>query len=181
MDSAEQMCVDFEEVGVRCELEVLGILLQRDRSRADKVMARSWMQFLTGEMYTYGFQTLPINPGGAWGSKWGTWYAAGRKVVEGAEEPPPEVVHLFDLYDGAKFTKDGPVNAAREIYKWIVDNQVEIGVIGGTGVFSAILIVNADLANFPETFANRGGLNSPSTAFPEQMWYRSAERRALVR
>jgi peptide/nickel transport system substrate-binding protein len=178
VDAGEQECTDFQAVGVRCQLEVLGGTLLNARAKDNQIMAQSRNFVLSGEIFIEAFQALPIRVGGAWASSWGLWRGSGG--AEG-EVPPAEVQHLYDVYDGARLCKECRGPAAREIFAAIVDNQYKTGVIGGTGVFSGIMITSADLENFPETFANRGGLNSPSTAFPEQMWYRSEERRSLVR
>jgi peptide/nickel transport system substrate-binding protein len=171
---AELLCRDIEQVGVRCLPEVLGGSLLSQRARDNDVMSRTTWAMGAADVYVYSGVTLPIGAGGTWGAEWGKWYASQGK--EG-EEPPAEVRRLYDLFASAGLTKDAAVNNAQEMHKWIVDNKVMTGVVGGIGSYGMVVIDN-DLANWPEFYANRVTLNTPNTAFPEQFWFRSEERRA---
>ena len=171
---AELLCRDYQDVGVRCTPEVLGGSLLSQRGKDNEIMARTTWAMGAADVYVYSGVTLPIGAGGTWGAEWGKWYAS--KGAEG-EEPPAEVRNLYDLFANAGLTKDAGVTNAQEIHKWIVDNKVMTGVVGGIGSYGMVVIDN-DLANVPDWYANRVTINTPNTAFPDQFWFRSEERRA---
>ena len=70
---------------------------------------------------------------------------------------------------------DEQAKIAQEIYRWLIDNMVETGIIGASGLHGIFLAKN-DLVNVPDWFAG-WAYNRPFNAFPDQFWYRSEERR----
>ena len=46
-----------------------------------------------------------------------------------------------------------------------------VGTVGGSGMVSGIFVINNDLRNVPDTFANLSLHNMPFPSFPDQFWY----------
>ena len=175
VDGGEQMCQNFQEVGVRCQLRVVERSLLLTQARANELMSRIQQNDLTAELYFIAFHTLPTSSNFGWANSWATFYESGG---ESGEEPPAEVQHLLDIYLSASgVPPDKQAEIAREIFAWTIDNAVSLGTVGASGLVSGILVVNDDLVNVPDFWAHRSGLNMPFNAFPDQFWYSSAERR----
>lgn len=175
VDGGEQMCQDFQEVGVRCRLQVVERSLLLTQARANEIQSRIQQNDLTAELFFIAFHTLPTSPNFGWANAWATWH---QSSGESGEEPPAEVKRLLDIWLGASGVPPAEQEAiAREFFAWTIDNAVALGTVGASGLVSGILVVNDDLVNVPDFWAHRSGLNMPFNAFPDQFWYRSADRR----
>jgi ABC-type transport system substrate-binding protein len=171
ISAAEMMCLDIEDVSVRCLVEPLGGMLRVQRVRASQAMARPAGHCCTGELYMFPGTTLPVSRWG-WAPDWGGWYQTGE-----GEEPPAEVKNLHTLFEGAKLAPENAINSAKEIFTWYAENAVAPGIVGGLGSY-AVMVVKDELAGVPDHWANRNGLQSPQNAFPERFYFTSAARRA---
>jgi peptide/nickel transport system substrate-binding protein len=59
----------------------------------------------------------------------------------------------------------------KEIYRIIVDNMHNIGIVGLSPMVQGVIVTNANLRNVPETGGNDWPLRTPSTGYPEQFFY----------
>ena len=168
---SEMMCLDIQEVSVRCTVLPLGGMMRVQRVRASQFMAHPSGNCCTGELYMFSSSSVPTGRWG-WAPEWGGWYLTGE-----GEEPPAEIKNLQNIFEGAKLAPENAVNAAKEIFTWYAENAVAPGIIGGIGPY-AVMVVNDELAGVPDTWANRNGLQSPQNSFPERFYFTSAERRA---
>ncbi len=176
VDGAEQMCAYFEAVGVRCTVDVVERSLLNTQAQANELMSRVHNADLTAELFSIAFHTLPTNPVFGWASDYARWFQSGGD--EGSE-PPEEIRHLLDiLLEASSVPPEEQNEIAREIFAWTIDNQVRLGTVGASGLVSGIVIVNDELVNVPDWWANRAGLNMPFNSFPDQFWYRSDARRS---
>lgn len=175
VDGAEQMCQYFQAVGVRCTVDVVERSLLNTQAQANELMSRVHNADLTAELFSIAFHTLPTNPVFGWAADYARWFQSGGD--EGSE-PPPEIKHLLDiLLEASAVPPDEQAKIAQEIFAWTIDNQVRLGTVGASGLVSGIVIVNNDLVNVPEWWANRAGLNMPFNSFPDQFWYKDEARR----
>ena len=175
VDGGEQICAYFQAVGVRCTLDVVERSLLNTQAQANELMSRIHNADITAELFSIAFHILPTNPVFGWAADYARWFQSGGD--EGSE-PPAEIKHLLDIYlEASSVPPERQHEIAREIFAWTVDNQVRLGTVGASGLVSGIVIVNDDLVNVPEWWANRAGLNMPFNSFPDQFWYRSEERR----
>ena len=61
----------------------------------------------------------------------------------------------------------------KEIYRIIVENQYNIGIVGLSPMVQGVLVVKNDLNNVPEVAGNDWPLRTPNTGFPEQWFFSS--------
>ena len=173
VDGGEQICNNLKEVGVRCRLDVLERSLMLSRSSANELMLRMNVLWETPILFLNPQHILPSNTRWGWATEYGRWYESQEK--EGTV-PPPEIKHLYDIMAQApSVPPEEQAKIAQEIYRWLVDNMVETGIIGASGLHGIFLVKN-DLVNVPDWFAGFA-YNRPFNAFPDQFWYRSEERR----
>ena len=62
----------------------------------------------------------------------------------------------------------------KEIYKTIVENQYNIGIVGLSPMVQGVIVTKDTLKNVPDEAGNDWPLRTPNTGFPEQ-WYFSAQ------
>ena len=173
VDGGEQICNNFQAVGVRCRLDVLERSLMLSRASANELMLRMNVMWETPILFLNPQHILPVNTNWGWATEYGRWYSS--EQTEGTE-PPPDVLHLYDQMAIAPTVPlDEQAKIAQEIYRWLIDNMVETGIIGASGLHGIFLAKN-DLVNVPDWFAG-WAYNRPFNAFPDQFWYRSEERR----
>ncbi len=120
---------------------------------------------------------IPVAGGyGGASSKWAAWYGAANKTAAGLVKPPDPILHLYDLY--ARMTsvssEDERVAAGQEIFDWLVDNPLAIGLVLEC---PAPLIFNKNMRNLPRPRSLIGwdsyGL---STYHPEAFYYEGGQR-----
>ena len=169
-DGAEQICENWKAVGVRCRTDILERSLLGARTKANEHMGRIHDGDSDHNIFPDGgVHQVPVRAGSGWASLWGRYWESGGSD---GELPPPEVKHLQDLLlEAATVPPVKQEEFAREIYAWMIDNMVRIGTVGGSGMVSGIFVINNDLENVPETFANLSLHNMPFPSFPDQFWY----------
>ncbi len=161
----------WREIGIDATTKEIQISLYNERWNQGLIHCGAWHAdrctdlLLPIEMRWY----IPVNIGqGGAGPLWGQWFQSGS--AEG-EEPPVEIVALFDLYNTMNTTKDDVerVAAGQEIFDWLAENPLAIG---------SVLESPAPLI-FPKTMKNLPRPKSPvgwdtygiSTYHPEAFYY----------
>ena len=169
-DVAEQAARFFQEVGINAQAHVVERSLLRNQWRANELQAYVWDQDRTADVFFSPWQALPLNIGSSWGPMYGQWYASGG---ESGIKPTQDILDLIGLYElGLTLSPDEAIPVAQEIYTWHVDNQVQSGVAGMSPMVMGVVVVNEDLGNVPESWANDVVFNTPWPAFPAQFYYK---------
>jgi peptide/nickel transport system substrate-binding protein len=109
-------------------------------------------------------------------SAWAVWFNAADRTAEDLIEPPDDVKRLYDLFDQmtSVVDEDERVALGQEIFDWLADNPLEIGLILEC---PAPLLFNKNMRNLPRPKVPIGwdtyGL---STYHPEAFYYEGGER-----
>ena len=86
-----------------------------------------------------------------------------------------ESLDLLEMHKRGPGLPEDERNAlGKEIYKTIVENQYNIGIVGLSPMVHGVIVKKNDLNNVPDTAANDWPLRTPNTGFPEQWYYGSA-------
>ena len=168
-DIAETVADFWGKVGVRTRTDIVERSLLSNRNDANEVMAFLWGP---GRAVNLFVQSPWVNceVDCPWGRAYVLWHRSGG--TEG-EEPPPDVKRLTELVNQGKGLPPDQANPlAQEVYKYIIDNQVIIGTARRSPLVMGVTVVNAQLENVPESWANDTMFNTPFPAYPEQFYYR---------
>jgi peptide/nickel transport system substrate-binding protein len=111
-------------------------------------------------------------------SAWVVWYTAADRTTEEIAplEPPAEIRKLYDLFDQmtSVVSEDERVKLGQQIFDWLADNPLEIGLILEC---PAPLLFNKNMSNLPRPKVPIGwdtyGL---STYHPEAFFYEGGQR-----
>ena len=169
-DVAEQSARFFQEVGVNAKAHVVERSLLRNQWRANEIQAYVWDQDRTADVFFSPWQAIPLSNGSSWGPTIGQWFATDGKD---GTEPSDEIKQIVAWYrEGLTLPPEESAKLAQKIYKWHVDNQVQSGVAGMSPMVMGVVVVNEDLGNVPDSWANDVVFNTPWPAFPEQFYYK---------
>jgi peptide/nickel transport system substrate-binding protein len=104
--------------------------------------------------------------------------AYGEYIATGGEaglKPTPDMQNLIDLhFQGSKVPDNERAEVGTEIWRQYAENLWVIGVVGSV---PAPAIIKNDIGNIPGDFVYGAVEKAPSTAFPEQWYWKSAENR----
>ena len=73
--------------------------------------------------------------------------------------------------EGTSLPEEERNELGKQIYRTIVENMYNIGIVGLSPMVQGVLVTNANLRNVPEKGGNDWPLRTPATAFPEQLYY----------
>jgi peptide/nickel transport system substrate-binding protein len=168
-DVAQLIGRDWQNVGIRTEVEVMERSLFFERGPANELMVSMWNNDTTAFPFSGNPQTDPrdtVNPSWPLYAKW--------FLTDGAEglEPIPEFKRLVELREQAKTVgRAGQIEIAQEIYRVWSDNLFQVGTVGLTPMIQGVVVVNQNMRNVPELLANDWPLRTPGNARPEQFYY----------
>ncbi|MBL7183526.1 MAG: ABC transporter substrate-binding protein [Anaerolineae bacterium] len=107
---------------------------------------------------------------------WVAWFEAADRTAEGIIEPPDEIKRLYDIFDQmtSVVDEDERVRLGQQIFDWLADNPLEIGLILES---PCPLLFNKNMRNLPRPKVPMGwdtyGL---STYHPEAFFYEGGKR-----
>jgi len=132
----------------------------------------------SGMPYSYPDKIAPVMPGSTNVSMKlnGNWYASGGK--EGLEPTDPLIKELQENWrTGASLPDAERAKAGQRFYEILAEQQYFINLIKHSPATQGTNIVSNGLGNVPESAANSWPHRTPSTAFPEQFYWKDASRR----
>lgn len=138
-------------IGVDLSINVLNIELYRERVRANDLQMGAWGHDGSSDFLIFNdpYNLIPTTgTGNAWSQLWAKWLASDG---EQGEEPPADVVQMYDNWQQLKATIDEEesIRLGREILTWVSEN---LPVIGTVGYFPTVFIIKDNLMNVPETY-----------------------------
>ena len=170
----------WREVGIDATSKEIQDSLLVERKRNGQVQVTVWHADRCTDMLLHIEPQwfIPTSDGGQGGPspKWGQWYLAADKAAEGLVEPPEDIKKLLSTFDQmtAVVSEDERVALGQEIFDYLKDNPLEIGLILEC---PAPLLFNKALRNLPKPKAYIGwdsyGL---STYHPEAFFYEGGVR-----
>jgi len=132
----------------------------------------------SGMPYSYPDKIAPVMSGTSNSSMManGQWYASGG--TDGIEPTDPFIIELQENWKTAATLPDAErAKAGQRFYEILAEQQYFINIIAHSPATQGTNIVSTGLGNVPETAANSWPHRTPSTAFPEQFYWKDASRR----
>jgi peptide/nickel transport system substrate-binding protein len=169
-DVAEQAARFFQAIGVNAKAHVVERSLLRNQWRANEIHAHVWNYGRTADVFFSPWTAVPLSVANLWAPMIGVWFASDGK--DGVE-PSDEIKQIVAWYkEGLTVPPEESAKLAQKIYKWHVENQVLSGVAGMSPMVMGVVVVNQDLGNVPESWANAVVFNTPWPSFPEQFYFK---------
>lgn len=168
-DVAHQVATYWEAVGVNTEVEEMTRSLLDTRGPNNEIAVRVWNEDSTGFTFSYIDKRAPHQPDNFIGPGFGLWVQSNG---EQGIEPLQEFKDLLAMHlEGTTLPEAERNELGKEIYRTIVENMYNIGIVGLSPMVQGVLVTNAKLRNVPEQGGNDWPLRTPATAFPEQIYY----------
>ena len=128
-----------------------------------------WNEDTTGFTFSNIAKRVPESIGTLTAPAWGNWVDTGG---EAGIEPAPWMMEFMDKHlQGPTLPAEERNALGQEIYRELVDNMYNIGIVGLSPMVQGVIVTNASLRNVPPVGGNDWPLRTPSTAYPEQLFY----------
>ena len=171
-DAAQVVGRAWEAVGVKTDVNQTTRSLHFTRWQTNEWAVMVWNEDTAGFTFSSPDKRAPFTIGTFHGPGCALWLN-----TDGAEgfECPQETLDLLEMHKRGPGLPTAERNAlGKEIYKTIVENQYNIGIVGLSPMVQGVVVVTNDLKNVPDAAGNDWPLRTPNTGFPEQ-WYFSSQ------
>jgi len=131
-----------------------------------------WTNAGTESLYLYPRYALPVDiTVGMGGRALADWFASGGQ--RGMRPSEPEMIRAFDLLRAASGQPEAERNrTAQEIWKLVVEQQWNIGIVGLSPATHGVRVVSDRLENVPERTCIAQHCRTPWSGHPEQWFFR---------
>ena len=165
----------WEEVGVKTDVNTTTRSLHFTRWQTNEWAVMVWNEDTAGFTFSSINKRAPENIGTFHGPGCAQWLQTGGREGNADAEGFPcteETLALLDMHLAGPGLPPAERNAlGKEIYKTIVENQYNIGIVGLSPMVQGVIVTNNDLKNVPDEAGNDWPLRTPNTGFPEQWFY----------
>ena len=170
-DAAQVVGRAWEAVGVKANVNQTTRSLHFTRWQTNEWAVMVWNEDTAGFTFSSISKRAPEGIGTFHGPGCASWLT--DPDAETAFPCTEETLTLLEMHKRGPGLPEAERNElGKEIYKTIVENQYNIGIVGLSPMVQGVLIVNNDLQNVPATAGNDWPLRTPNTAFPEQWYYK---------
>ena len=177
-DTAQVVGRAWEAVGVKTDVSQTTRTLHFTRWQTNEWAVMVWNEDTTGFTFNSIGKRAPDGIDSFHGPGCALWLQTGGPDDSPDAEGFPcaqESLDLLDMHRRGPGLPEVERNAlGREIYKTIVENQYNIGIVGLSPMVHGVLVKKNTLHNVPDTAANDWILRTPNTAFPEQWYFKPA-------
>ncbi|MYC08225.1 MAG: hypothetical protein F4X57_13810 [Chloroflexi bacterium] len=177
-DTAQLVGRAWEEVGVKTDVNVTTRTQHFTRWQTNEWAVMVWNEDTTGFTFSSVGKRAPAGIGSFHGPGCAQWLV--NPEAEYAFPCAQESLDLLEMHGRGPGLQETERNAlGREIYKFIVENQYNIGIVGLSPMVQGMIVKKNELRNVPDIAANDWPLRTPNTGFPEQ-WYFAPEIEPVV-
>ena len=170
-DAAQVVGRAWEAVGVKADVNVTTRSQHFTRWQTNEWAVMVWNEDTAGFTFSSIDKRSPRE--GAAGNFHGPGCALWLQNPDNPNAHPcaQESIDLLEMHKRGPGLPPVERNAlGKEIYKIIVENQYNIGIVGLSPMVQGVIVTNNDLRNVPDEAGNDWPLRTPNTGFPEQ-WY----------
>ena len=177
-DAAQVVGRAWEAVGVKTDVNQTTRTLHFTRWETNQWAVMVWNEDTAGFTFNSIGKRTPDGAGSFHGPGCALWLQTGGREDNPDAEGfpcPQESLDLLDMHRRGPGLPEAERNAlGKEIYKTIVENQYNIGIVGLSPMVHGVVVKKNTLHNVPDTAANDWILRTPNTAFPEQWYFKPA-------
>ncbi|MYC06612.1 MAG: ABC transporter substrate-binding protein [Chloroflexi bacterium] len=168
-DAAQVVGRAWEAVGVKADVNVTTRSQHFTRWQTNEWAVMVWNEFTSGFTFSSINLRAPEGIGNFHAPGCGLWLIDAND--EYAYPCLQESIDLLEMHRRGPSLPEAERNAlGKGIYRTIVENQYNIGIVGLSPMVQGVIVKKNNLNNVPDTAANDWPLRTPNTGFPEQ-WY----------
>ena len=168
----EMVAQQWNRIGIYADVKLLERRLATLRISQDLDQITVWTNAGTESLYLYPRYALPVDiTVGMGGRALADWYSS--VGTRGMKPTEPEMLRAFELLRAASGQPEEERNrTAQEIWKLIVEQQWNIGIVGLSPATHGVRVVNERLENVPERTCIAQHCRTPWGAHPEQWFFK---------
>jgi len=168
----EMVAQQWKRIGIAADVKLLERHLATLRISQDQDQITVWTNAGTESLYLYPRYALPIDTTvGMGGRALADWFSSNG--TQGMKPTEPEMLHAFDLIRAAAGQPEEERNrTAQEVWKLVVEQQWNIGIVGLSPATHGVRVVNDRLENVPARTCISQHCRTPWGAHPEQWFFR---------
>ena len=168
-DAAQVVGRAWEAVGVKTDVNQTTRAQHFTRWNRNEWAVMVWNEDSTGSTFSSLIKRAPQGIGSFHGPGCAQWLI--NPDGEYAYPCEQESLDLLEMHKRGPGLPEVERNwLGKEIYRTIVENQYNIGIVGLTPMVHGVIVKKNNLNNVPDEAANDWPLRTPNTGFPEQ-WY----------
>ena len=172
-DAAQVVGRAWEAVGVKADVNTTTRTLHFTRWQTNQWAVMVWNEDTAGFTFSSIGKRAPEGAGSFHAPGCAQWLV--DPEGENAFPCAQESLDLLAMHKRGPGLPSVERNAlGKEIYKTIVENQYNIGIVGLSPMVQGVIVTKNTLKNVPDEAGNDWPLRTPNTGFPEQ-WYFSAQ------
>jgi peptide/nickel transport system substrate-binding protein len=168
----EMIAQHLKRIGIQIDvLEQERTLMERRRD-GNELQTVLWANDGSEMIYSFPPHALPMRPDVFMGPLYGRWYASGGS--QGKKPEDPQMLKALETYRAAFGLPDAErVNAAKEIWKILVEETYSIGTVGLSPAVMGVRIVKNNLGNVPSRQMNAMHCRTPCSSHPTTLFFKS--------
>ncbi len=174
-DAAQVVGRAWEAVGVKSDVNQTTRSQHTTRWQTNEWAVMVWNEDTAGFTFSSINKRAPENIGTFHGPGCAQWLQTGGRDGNPDAQGfpcPQETLDLLDMHLAGPGLPPAERNAlGKEIYRTIVENQYNIGIVGLSPMVQGVIVKKNELRNVPDTAGNDWPLRTPNTGFPEQWFY----------
>jgi peptide/nickel transport system substrate-binding protein len=168
----EMIVQQWGKIGIAADIKVLERSLAMMRISQDQDQVAIWTNNGTESLYLYARYAMPVDMTNGMGSRaYAQWYGSDGK--DGLKPAEPELIRAYELLkSAANLAEAERIETAQEIWKLVVEQQWNIGLVGLSPAFMGVRVVSDRLQNVPVRTCISQHCRTPWGAHPEQWFFR---------
>lgn len=169
---AEMIKQQWKDIGIDLEVKELERNLNLSRNNNDENHLTVGGGDGTEMLFAFGRKALPVDTGESnMGMAYARWYASNGE--QGTKPEDPEMIRAMELFRGGFGMKEEEqIEAGKEIWRIIADQQWSIGTVGQSPAFKGIRIVSNKMGNIPVRQLNAQHARTPASSVPETFYFK---------
>jgi len=168
----EMIKQQWRKIGVDVDIKELERNLAFTRDNGNENQIITWANDGSEMLFLFPRHALPVDAAEAhMGMAFAKWYAS--KGASGKKPDDPEMLRAFDLFRAAYGMNEADrVNAGKEIWKILVEQEWSIGTVGQSPAFMGVRLVKNNMGNVPDRQVNAQHARTPHTSWPETFYFK---------
>jgi len=168
----EMIAQHLKRIGIQIDVVEQERTLMERRRDGNELQTVLWANDGSEMLYSFPPHALPMRPDVFMGNLYGKWYASGG--AQGKKPEDAQLLKALETYRGTFGLPDAErVNAAKEIWKILVEETYSIGTVGLSPAVMGVRVVKNNLGNVPSRQMNAMHCRTPCSSHPTTLFFKS--------
>ncbi|MGH2532797.1 MAG: ABC transporter substrate-binding protein [Thermomicrobiales bacterium] len=168
---SEVIAQQWREIGIDLAVKEMERSAAEDLFSTNEHQLYAWTGDGSEHLFTFPDQVFPHGGGSSGGPQYGLWFQSGG---EQGLEPPPWLQELYTRFRAAfGVPEQERIQLGKEIWQIIVDEVIQIGIVGLAPASMGVRVVKTTMGNIPSRQFNSPAVKNPSVSRPVTFFFKS--------